>query len=381
MEILRTNPHEACKKYEKRKKIINLVTQMEMGGAQKAAYLICKELIRREYDAEIWFLYKKRPGYEKYGFVKCLYDKKPDNLIEFIRLLLKLFFWMKKARPEGVITYTHYANIIGNLVALIAGISNRMATQHSPSWSYPHLARLLDKLFGTIGVYTSNVYVSESLAESFLNYPKSYKQRSRVIVNGLPTPKSSFDSKEKAKSYFGFSENTIVLSNVGRLSYPKNQLFLLQVISNINDPDVVLVIAGEGELRMEIESEIYRRKLSDRVFLLGELPYEKVCDLLLASDIFVFPSLYESFGYALVEAMMMGLPVIASDIPAHREVVADAGILLSLDDLKEWCLKIECLVRNENKRLELSKKAQLRSQVFELEKMVDGYLKTLFGLK
>ena len=143
--------------------------------------------------------------------------------------------------------------------------------------------------------------------------------------------------------------------------------------------DVFLAIAGDGELREQLELLARRRQVGDRVYFLGELMPSDVPDFLRAGDVFVFPSRFEAFGFALVEAMMMGLPVIASDIDAHREVVGDAGILLPLNETEVWVEAIKGLIANEEIRMRLADASRSRAGNFSAENMVKGYLSLLFG--
>jgi glycosyltransferase involved in cell wall biosynthesis len=79
-------------------------------------------------------------------------------------------------------------------------------------------------------------------------------------------------------------------------------------------------VAGRrGNASVELEEALHRFSLLERVKFLGHR--SDVPEILAAGDVFVFPSLYEGLGGALIEAMALGLPIVASDIPAIREVV------------------------------------------------------------
>lgn len=370
----RSSGSEACAPL-----IVNIVTQMEAAGAQNAAIQICSALRERGWNSQVWFLYKKRSVYDDtYDCIKWICDKRPSTVIEVCNLLLTLRNWMLKERPVAVITYTHYANVIGQFLAWSAGIPYRLATQRSPSWSYPFGVRFLDKLWGTLGIYTANIYVSESVAKSFEKYPNHYRSKSRTVLNGLRRPQPSM-SKEEARQKLGISRDAVVVVNVGRLARQKNQEVLIAAIAKIPNENVVLFIAGEGELRSQLSTLVNVYGLKHRVFLLGELPPSEIPNLLVAGDIFAFPSRYEAFGFALVEAMMLGLPVLVSDIDAHREVVGDAGIFLPINDPQAWSEAIVLLSEDAGLRERLGMQAKERAALYTLDSMVDGYLEALFG--
>ncbi|WP_322511285.1 glycosyltransferase family 4 protein [Chloroflexus sp.] len=356
--------------------IVNIVTQMEAGGAQKAAVQICERLIEQGLRAEVWFLYKKRPTYTDRPYVRWLWDKKPDNVAAFLALCTKLYHWLRLAKPDGVITYTHYANIIGQTIARLAGIPHRLATQRNPSWSYPASARWIDWIIGSLGVYTKNIFVSHSVERSFQSYPLPYLQRSAVVFNGLRAPVTACD-KMSARQRLALPADRTIIVSVGRLAHQKNHALLIEALCSLSCCQ--LVIAGDGELRAELERLIRDRQCADRVTLLGELPPQRIGCLLIAGDIFALPSRYEAFGFATVEAMMMGLPVVVSDLDVNREIIGDAGIFLPIDDRERWRDTFQSLAENESLRRELGQRAKRRAALYDLDRMVDGYIQHLFS--
>lgn len=361
----------------KKQLIINIVTQMEAGGAQKAAVQVCEGLIQRGFTSEVWFLYKKRDTYVNRPHIRWLCDGRPKTIYDFILLCIKLYRWLRNTQPNGVITYTHYANVIGQTVAYLAGIPYRMATQRNPSWSYPAIARWLDQWLGTIGIYTSNIFVSHSVADSFQSYPTTYNDRSRVVLNGLAKPGTQC-TKLAARTKFGLPVDRIIVTNVGRLAAQKNQQLLIKAIGCIPRPNWYLVIAGDGELRCELEQMIHECGCADHVKLLGELSPEEIGDLLIASDVFALPSRFEAFGFATVEAMMMGLPVIASDLDVNHEIIGDAGIFLPTTNFQEWSDAIQFLANNEQERKRLGGLSLINAKKYNVNLMIDGYIKHLF---
>jgi glycosyltransferase involved in cell wall biosynthesis len=106
-----------------------------------------------------------------------------------------------------------------------------------------------------------------------------------------------------------------------RLSSPKDPCFLVRVSRRVAErhPDVHFVWAGDGELRPDVEREIAASGVADRWTLLGWLvdPYP----LLAAATVVVLPSGFESFGYTTLEAMVLGKPVVATDVTGSRDLV------------------------------------------------------------
>lgn len=133
-----------------------------------------------------------------------------------------------------------------------------------------------------------------------------------------------------------------VLLNVGRLYRSKGQMDLLQAFSLFlkNHPLSLLLIAGEGPLRRDLEKKIEHLKLSNQVKLLGYR--EDIPQLLQVSDFFVFPSYFEGLPGALIEAIISKKPCIVSDIPENRECFGGEGALFfPAGDVHELHFKME----------------------------------------
>ncbi len=126
----------------------------------------------------------------------------------------------------------------------------------------------------------------------------------------------------------------------GRLYPDKNPLFLLDVFEQIHlfKPEAELTWIGTGRMKNELEDLIRKKNLDNSVHLIGEQKHPE--SFLKEADIFLFPSLFEAFGMALVEAQAAGLECYASDrIPR----IVDCGkcCFLSLDlSAKEWAERI-----------------------------------------
>lgn len=110
---------------------------------------------------------------------------------------------------------------------------------------------------------------------------------------------------------------------VARLGREKNVALALDALAR--SPGLRLAIVGEGPSRAELEQRNRRQGTADRVRFLGELPPEALPDVYASADVFLFPSTTETQGLVLVEALASGLPVVAAESEASREVLATAG--------------------------------------------------------
>jgi len=117
--------------------------------------------------------------------------------------------------------------------------------------------------------------------------------------------------------------------------------------------------------------------LNGTVHYLGVLDYEQVWPAYRESDVFVFPSLCESFGHPLVEAMAGGLPVVASDIPIHREICGEAAQYFPPRDADALAERLAAVAADAALRQEMARRAVRRAQSFLWENHVAGLLTLL----
>lgn len=357
------------------KKILNIITQMEAGGAQGAAVRMSEALNQKGYKSETWFLYVKKPTYKEHSNIRCVCSVRPNGLISNIKMLYSLYKMILEENPDVVILHTHYANIIGGFIAKLAGVKTIIATHASLIELYPKLVRFVDAMFGIFGVYTKKVFVSPIVKDSFSSFPKKYFHDSYIVPNGISCPNIILSNDEVRQKYF-LPENKKILISTGRLINYKNQKFLIDLMLNLPN-DVVLVLAGDGEDRAFLEKYVADKIESKKVIFLGEVPPEDISSILNVSDVFVFASQTESFGFSVLEAMCVGLPIVCNDIPAMHYVVGDDGYIITTSLKGKWISVINDLLLNQDKRNEYKKKSILKSQEFTLEGMVQKY-ETLF---
>jgi len=117
----------------------------------------------------------------------------------------------------------------------------------------------------------------------------------------------------------------------------------------VSDPDLKLVIAGDGPEGEKLKSLIVKREMEDSVFLVGKVEHKDLSNYFSASDVFVLNSGYEGLSHVLIEAMAHKLPIIASSKGGNLEVIKDSinGFLAEYNNKEEWKRSILELVDNE----------------------------------
>jgi glycosyltransferase involved in cell wall biosynthesis len=179
-----------------------------------------------------------------------------------------------------------------------------------------------------------------------------------------------------------FAEGEAVASDVPYLFLPaaperhKNIATLIESLRFVSDPSLELWIAGSSLLDpahcRELEALAARLGLEARVRLLGPVPYAQLLAYYRGAAAFVFPSILESFGHPLLESMLAGAPVVASDIPAFREIAGDTALYFPPLDAKSLAACVDA-VRADPAAAELRiARARERAEGFSWERSVDG---------
>lgn len=122
---------------------------------------------------------------------------------------------------------------------------------------------------------------------------------------------------------------------------------------------------------------IEKLELTEEVIVTGFIIEEHLPVIYNSSSLFVFPSFYEGFGLPPLEAMACGVPVIASNASSIPEVVGDAAMLISPEDIEGISSAIIKVLTDENLRKSMIDKGLARAKQFTPEKMAQGFLKVL----
>lgn len=236
---------------------------------------------------------------------------------------------------------------------------------------------------------------SAKLADLFISNSQEIK-KNNVKALGIPAEKikviprgrsselfnpENFNSAELKKKQ-GLENFTVIL-NVGRLIKTKGQLDLIKAFSGIRKkvPQSILLIAGEGPYRQQLEAEIEKEGLEEDVRLLGNR--SDIPQLLAMADIFVFPTSLEGLPGSLIEAMMSKKAILCSDIPENKECLPDAGgKFFSPGDIPKLSDLLEESLRNKGALNGMSEIAYRHAlENFEIGKVAQVYEETYHNLR
>jgi glycosyltransferase involved in cell wall biosynthesis len=316
------------------------------------------------------------------GEIKAL--KKPINL-EVIPMHTKydlgaireIRATAKHINPDIVHVHGTRAGVLGRL-AVIGLKVPVIYTEHLWTKQYKIPGRIPHnvQLFGLwiLDMFTNlNIAVSDAVGDFLIENQISRPEKVVVIYNGVEAP------KKKAKPFSRKDE--VLLGSIGTLNEQKGMQYLIQAMPKVikEFPKTKLEIIGEGYYKDRLSKLIRKLKLSSHIKLTGFL--NDVYDELEKMDIYVQPSLSESFGLAILQAMSVGLPVVATKTGGIPEVVTSSktGTLVPSKDPKALADAILDLIRNSDKAIEMGKIAKEDAKVkFSLEDMVKE-TETVYG--
>jgi glycosyltransferase involved in cell wall biosynthesis len=162
----------------------------------------------------------------------------------------------------------------------------------------------------------------------------------------------------------------------------KNLEAALQLLAR--EPHWRLAFAGQGPDLVRLQRIAAEIGCSERVHWLGELSPDDVAHFLRALDVFVFPSLSESFGLAAAEAALAGVPVVANDLPALREVLASGGapcaVLTCARDPGQFHAAVAGLLQDETRMASLAARGRELGMRYSVGSMVNAYERLLNDL-
>jgi teichuronic acid biosynthesis glycosyltransferase TuaC len=182
------------------------------------------------------------------------------------------------------------------------------------------------------------------------------EDRTLTLRNGVDLER--FSPGDRAASRAARGLNGLVLLSVGSLIPRKGHALTIEAMQR--HPDAVLLIAGSGPLRGELEALARELGVADRVRFLGEVPHTELVDLYRAADIMVLASEREGWANVLLESMACGTPVVATAVNGAPEVVRSraAGVLVWERTAEGLAAAIDAIRRNAPSRAETRRYAE-----------------------
>ena len=349
------------------KKIFMVIPSLGDGGGERLAINLSIKLVEKGFDVYLISLYKCVESVN-YHLVKdnnlkliCL-DKKKGLDYSLFSKIKKLF---KEIKPD--IIHTH----LDTLLYVIPFLNKKHKKYHTIHSIAEKEAVGLQKIIRNYAFKIKKVVpvaICETVSTSISKYYNINKNEIPIVYNGINT-KKYYKKQNTDNSQF-------TLINVGTLYEVKNQKFLINVFYEFNKkyPNSKLNILGEGLLRTELETQIAKMNLSNKVMLLGKV--SNVEDYLATSDVFVMTSLFEGLPLSMIEAMACGLPIVSSNVGGIKDLIDEGknGFLLNSFDIKLFVDKISLLFEDSLLLAKLSDNNIDKAKLFDFDNMTINYI-------
>ena len=308
--------------------------------------------------------------------VHCISSSKASPMI-----LWRLVKIIRQGGYQVVDTHNIQSKLWGSMAAMITGkalvstLHSWYASEHkSNSWRgmfYSYLEKFTNL---RLSLY---ITVAKTIKEVLLELGfQSY--RVELIYNAVSIDSAAIPEYDKElQKQFGITDNSVIFTAVGRLVPVKGYSELIRAFREavFQYPDAYCLIAGDGELREELNEIIQENELQNNVYLLGFCDHATVLSIIKSSDVFVMPSKSEGTPIALLEAAALGKAIIASDVGGIPELVTNEEHALLLPSGNHEAL-IQALIKfanDQNLRDEYGKRAQQRVQEkFALDTMINS---------
>lgn len=342
-------------------KIVQLITRMDkVGGAQKHVEALSIQLqqdghevtvVTGSYQPSLWRLQELQ-----IPVINIPSLQRAIHLAKDFRSFWQLRAVFKRIQPDVVATHSSKAGIIGRVVGSLLGIPT-IFTAHS--WSFtegvPQKKKLLyHRMEKSVQLFTTKIItVSEYDRELALMKEVAPAHKLLTIHNGID-PIEKRTTTERT-----FLEQPIIVM-VARFEVPKRQDILLKALAELTHIPWHLQLIGDGSLRSDLEKLVEQSGLTARVTFLGN--QLNVHSYLEKSHIFVLLSDWEGLPISIIEAMRVGLPIIATNVGGVKELVEDHGngFLVEREDFELLKQRLHQLIMDADLRQQMGSVSEFR---------------------
>ncbi|UEM16141.1 glycosyltransferase family 4 protein [Bradyrhizobium barranii subsp. barranii] len=363
---------------ERKLHVLLVQTQAENAGAQEISRLLGAGLSARGHRVSNLFFFRKSDSFDEPPETFYCASSRPGDPVALLRMLWTLGGHIRATRPDAVLTFQHFGNVIGagvtRLVSRAPVVANQVSSALSMSWPI----RTADIVMGSVGFFDRITLNSKDMEREYSRYPQAYRSRMVHVPHGFED-KALILPKGAARQKFNLPPDRVLLGCAARLHPHKRLDAAIRLLPD--EPSWHLALAGQGADEARLRQLADELKVSDRLHLLGEIAPRQIADFLACLDIFVFPTQAETFGLAAVEAANAGVPSVVTDLPVLREVLSFEGkptaLFVDASDQAKLSAAVSRLLTDQALSDELQKNAKGLRLRYSVDAMVEEYVQIL----
>lgn len=321
-------------------RILHIVGGMNRGGVETWLMHVLRHIDRDRFQMDFLVHTTKPCDFDDEiralgsQVIPCLHPSRPFVYARNLRRLLR------EHGPYDVVhSHVHHYSGWTLSIAHRAGIPLRIAHSHNDTSSMQATAAIVRRAYLRLMRYwihqhaTHKLSASQSAAAALYGKNWHIDPQLQLLFYGIDLAAFRSDvDRSDLRARLGMPSDVFVLGHVGRFQEQKNHRFLIRVAAEIcaREKTAIFLLVGDGPLRSEIELQVERMGLTDRIIFAG-LRSDVPALMKGVMDVFVFPSLYEGLGIVLLEAQAAGLPCVVSDVvPEEADIVPQLITRLSL---------------------------------------------------
>lgn len=325
-------------------RVLNLFTIMDRGGAETMVMNYYRHIDRTKIQFDFLVHREQRGAYDDEiealgGRIYRLCPIYPQNFARYKRDLRGFF----QAHPEYKIIHSHMSELgyFAFSEAKRQGIPVRICHAHNAPHGFDMKMIMRTYFKKRMMPYVTHLFMCGIDSGRWL-YGKQNEDRFIMLNNAIDVQTYTYDSNKRIEMRRQLNlTDDLVIGHVGRFNPQKNHPFLMDIFAALlkKEPNAVLLLVGGGVGMSKMQEKVQELGIAEHVRFLGVR--SDVADLMKAMDVFVFPSLYEGLGIALIEAQAAGLPCVVSDTIPHEAYLTDLVDSESLSaPAEKWAEKI-----------------------------------------
>ncbi len=358
-------------------KLMQITHDLAIGGLQQVVVNICRTIDRDRFDVSVLCLRELGefvPDVERLGIPVHFLPQKENGTDYFS--FLKVARILRREKTEVIHTHNTQPFVDGTIAALLSGVKTIIHTDHARDFPDKYRYMVAEHLMSHFAYKV--VGVSEHTSENLIHYEKISPKKILTIENGIDGSRFEITiDKQKKRKELGIRETGPIIGLGVRLAEQKGITYLLQATPQVIKafPDITLVIAGDGELKEDLQKETRQLNIEQNVCFAGarlDIP-----DLLQLFDVYVLPSLWEGMPMVILEALAAGCPVLATDVGGVAKVIDNevTGLLVEPRNPEQLAISIlrilsdrqlqEKFIRNGLQKFQKKFSAEIMARQYE----------------
>ena len=355
-----------------RNKIVYIITRLDKGGSAENVIDICDRMNSEKYEVILIYGKGSRPLRADYRVFYVPELVRNISLFKDIIAFWKIYCLIKKIKPDIVHTHTSKAGFVGRWATWLLRTTKIVHNPHGHIF-YGYYGKLKTALFVLLERLTAKITdkliaLTDGERNESLAFGVGKSHQWSVIHSGVEL-KEIRDKRLEIRKKLNIPENSIIIGTVARLDPIKGIKYFVEAIPLLTYfTTLTFLIVGDGSEKKSLEFRVESLGIKGKVIFTGMR--DDVSDLISIMDIYVQPSLNEGMGKTIVQAMMLGKPIIATNVQGIPSLIKDGerGILVPSKNSQAIADAIKKLLSNK----EISQKVSANAKKWSTE-IVDGY--------